>query len=50
MNVLGAYDGLAVPTGMRKGHMQKSRSTWPLNLDRLSISRTPGAFLLSALV
>lgn len=40
----------AVPTGIRKGHMQKSHPAWPLNLDKLSISCTGGTFFLHALV
>lgn len=48
--MLRAFAELCLANWHQEGTYAKSHSTWPLNLDKLSISCTRGAFFLHALV
>lgn len=50
MKMLGVCAELCSANWQQEGTYAKSHSTWPLNLDKLSISCTRGAFSLHALV
>lgn len=45
MKMLGVCAELCRANWQQEGTYAKSHSTWPLNLDKLSISCTRGAFL-----